>query len=144
MRQEITKETEKGSRPARTLLRALSLPLRSCCCPSSIVLLNRSNKPRPLRRIAARERRHSRITRLVESPLAGIASFLSRRQQVQPVLILPIMALAPAYHGGVETIASPGARTSVLGSSEVVRQAYGYGLFTGHVELVMKRAAMLL
>ena len=31
-----------------------------------------------------------------------------------------------------------------LESSEVVRQAYGYGLFTDHVELVMKRAAMLL
>src|ERR1035441_6663456 len=29
-------------------------------------------------------------------------------------------------------------------SSEVVRQAYGYGLFTDHVELLMKRAAMLL
>ena len=38
MRQEVAVETEKGSRPARTLLRALPLPLRSCCCryPSAI------------------------------------------------------------------------------------------------------------
>ena len=51
-----------------------------------------------LRRIAARERRHSRITRLVEATSAGIASFLSRCQQLQLVLILRIMALAPSYH----------------------------------------------
>src|ERR1035441_9435375 len=95
---EVTEETGKSSPHARTLLRALSLTSHSCCCPSSIVLLNGSNKPRSLRRIAARERRHSRITRLVESPSAGIASFLSRRQQLQLVLILPIMALAPSYH----------------------------------------------
>ena len=31
-----------------------------------------------------------------------------------------------------------------LESSELVRQAYGYELFTNHVELVVKRAAMLL
>ena len=31
-----------------------------------------------------------------------------------------------------------------LESSELVRQAYGYGLFTDPVELVVKRAAMLL
>ena len=35
-------------------------------------------------------------------------------------------------------------RAQRLESSEVVRQAYGYGLFTDHVELLMKRAAMLL
>src|ERR1017187_10171052 len=98
MGHEITEETEKGSRLVRTLLQAMLLALRSCCCPSPFVLLNGCNKPRSLRRIAARERRHSRITRLVESPSAGIASFLSRRQQLQLVLILRIMALAPAYH----------------------------------------------
>src|ERR1035441_10834383 len=85
----------------------MSLALRSCCCPSPFVLLNGSNKPRSLRRTAARERRHSRITRLVEAHSAGIASFLSRRKQVQLVLILPIMALAPPYHGGVEASPSP-------------------------------------
>jgi hypothetical protein len=112
--QEVTVETEWRKPPARAMLQALSLALRSCCCPSPFVLLNGSNKPHPLRRIAARERRHSRITRLVEGPWAGLTSFLSRRQQVQLVLILPIMALAPSYHDGVETSASAPARASVL------------------------------
>ena len=35
-------------------------------------------------------------------------------------------------------------RVSVLESSELVRQAYGYELFTNPVEPVVKRAAMLL
>src|ERR1035438_3190173 len=86
----------------------MSLALRSCCCPPPLVLLNGSNKPRSLRRTAARERRHSRITHLVERHWAGIASFVCCRQQVQFVLILPAMALAPSYHGGVETSPSPG------------------------------------
>src|ERR1035438_3771524 len=91
MRRGATEATEERRPPARALLQAMLLALRSCCCPSPFVLLNRSRNPRPLRRIAARERRHSRITRLVEGPLAGITSFSSRRQQVQLVLILPII-----------------------------------------------------
>src|ERR1017187_3992568 len=60
------------------------------------------------------QRRPSRITRLVEGNWAAIISFLPRLQQVQSVLILTIMALAPSYHEDVETSASPGARASVL------------------------------
>src|ERR1039458_4559777 len=90
MQQEAT---EKESRPARALLQAMSLALRSCCCPSRFVLINGSNKPHPLRRIAARERRHSRITGLLESRSTGITSLLSRLQQLQSVFILTIMAV---------------------------------------------------
>ena len=47
MRQEVTEETEKRNGPAWTLLRALALPISSCCCPSPFVVLKQSNKPRP-------------------------------------------------------------------------------------------------
>jgi hypothetical protein len=54
MGQEETEKAEERSPAARTLLRALSLPLRLCCCPSPSVLLSRSNKPRSLRRTTTR------------------------------------------------------------------------------------------
>ena len=53
---------------------------------------------------------------------------------------MPLTALEASYG----LVCRVNGRAQRLESSEVVRQAYGYGLFTDHVELVMKRAAMLL
>lgn len=95
MKQEAAEETEIWNVPARTLPRALSLPLRSCCCPYCFVREHRSTNPCPLCHNAARSADPARMMCPVNACLAGMASLFRRlfAPPQQPSLMFTVMAV---------------------------------------------------